>query len=221
LHQLFIRDFQDQAMPPSSEPPQPHPLQPVLDDAEAELRRRLHEACVAEAKGVSTESTQEIRRLEDALLAAAVAAQQTITVRRHMKSHAPEERERPISINQAGDAGKTADSRPEKTRDDESMTGEQHERPDTRVREFKDNKGHPWRAWPVIPGQSRASASGRNFLGNFQEGWICFEGMDSTARRRLPHRQTKWAGVTDDELQHLLAQAIDAPGRETYRKNKS
>jgi hypothetical protein len=207
-------------MPRSSEPPQPDPLQPVLDDAEAELRRRLREACVAEAKGVSTESTQEIRRLEDALLAAAVAAQQTITVRRHMKSRAPEERDRPIPINQAGDAKRTADSRTEKSSGDSTL-GEEHDRLDTRVREFKDDTGRTWRAWPVIPGQSRASASGRNFLGNFQDGWICFEGMDSTARRRLPHRQTSWASVTDDELQRLLGQAIDAPGRETHRKDKS
>lgn len=206
-------------MPPSSEPPQ-HPLQPVLDDAEAELRRRLHEACVAEAKGVSTESTQEIRRLEDALLAAAVAAQQTITVRRHMKSHAPEERERPIPINQASDAKSPADSQAGKSPDD-STVGEARERPDTRVREFKDKTGRAWRAWPVIPGHSRTSASGRSFLGNFQDGWICFEGMDCTARRRLPQRQTSWASVTDDELQRLLGQAIDAPGRETHRKDKS
>ena len=203
-------------MPPSSEPPQPHPLQPILEDAEAELRLRLHEACVAEAKGISTESTQEIRRLEDALLAAAVAAQQMITVRRQMKSREPEERERPIPNNQAGDTKNTPEKRP----DDDSMIGEQHETSYTGVREFKDDKGRAWRAWPVIPGQSRASASGRNFLGNFQGGWICFEGMDCTARRRLPHRQTSWASVTDDELQRLLAQAIDAPGRETYRKDK-
>jgi hypothetical protein len=207
-------------MPHSSERPQPHPLQPVLDDAEAELRRRLHEACEAEAKGVSTESTEEIRRLEDALLAAAVAAQQTITLRRHMKSRAPEERERPIPINHGGDAKRTADSRAEKSSGD-STVGEEHERPDTRVRVFKDNTGHTWRAWPVIPGQRRASASGRNFLGNFQNGWICFEGMDSSARRRLPHRETSWASVTDDELQRMLGQAIDAPGRETLGKDKS
>lgn len=207
-------------MPRSSEPPQPHPLQPVLDDAEAELRRRLHEACVAEAKGVSTESTEEIRRLEDALLAAAVAAQQTITVRRQMKSRAPEERERPIQINQADNPKRAADSRVGESPDD-STVGEEHERLDTRVREFKDNTGRAWRAWPVIPGQSRASASGRNFLGTFQDGWICFEGMDSTARRRLPHCQTSWASVTDDELQRLLGQAIDAPWRETHRKDKS
>lgn len=207
-------------MTPSAIPPQPNPLQPVLDDAEVELRRRLHEVCVAEAKGISTESTQEIRRLEDALLAAAVAAQQTITVRRHMKDRAPEERERQITINEAADRKGKTDVRFGES-PDQSVPNERDEMPDTRVREFTDNSGHPWRAWPVIPGLSRASASGRNFLGNFQEGWICFEAIDSAARRRLPRRQTSWASVTDDELQRLLAQAIDAPGRETHRKDKS
>jgi hypothetical protein len=178
-------------MTSSSEPPPPHPLQPVLADAESELRRRLHEACVAEAKGVSTKSTEEIRRLEDTLLAAAVAAQQTITVRRHMKNRAPAQNERSI------------------------------ERPDTHVREFRDSTGRAWRAWPVIPGLTRASESGRGFLGDFQDGWICFEGLNSTARRRLPRYQPSWDNVSDDELQHLLAQAIDAPVRATQRKNKS
>lgn len=206
-------------MPPASVPPQPHPLQPILDDAETELRRHLHEACEAEAKGISTESTQEIRRLEDALLAAAVAAQQTITVRRQMKNRAPEESERPIRINEAADRKRKTDSESAKSRDE--AVAEQSETSDTRVREFTDNSGRAWRAWPVIPGLSRASASGRSFLGNFQEGWICFEGMDSASRRRLPRRQTSWASVTDDELQGLLAQAIDAPGRETHRKDKS
>ena len=205
--------------PSSSEPPQPHPLQPVLDDAEAELRRRLHEACVAEAKGVSTESTEEIRRLEDSLLAAAVAAEHTIKVRRHMNKRVPEERERPIRINEAADSKRKADSRTEKSSDD-SVVDQRSERHDTSVREFTDVTGRPWRAWPVIPGLSRAAASGRRFLGDFQEGWICFEGLDSTARRRLPRRQASWADMTDDELQRLLAEAIDAPGRETHQKDK-
>ena len=207
-------------MTPSSEPPQSHPLQPVLADAEAELRRRLHEACVAEAKGVSTESTEQIRHLEDTLLAAAVAAQQTIMVRRHMKNRAPAQRERPVTSNEAADSRTKANLRAEK-RPEDSLLNEQSETPDTRVREFRDDTGCAWRAWPVIPGLTRARESGRGFLGDFQDGWICFEGLNSTARRRLPRRQTSWANVSDDELQHLLAQAIDAPARETQRKDKS
>lgn len=206
-------------MPPSSVPPKPDPLQNVLDDAESELQRRLQEACEAEERGISTESTQEIRRLEDSLLAAAVAARQTVTVRRHMRNRVPGERERPVTINEAADRKRKADARADKSLDD-SVVDDQSERPDTRVREFTDSTGRAWRAWPVIPCLSRASTSGRSFLGDFQNGWICFEGLDSPARRRLPRRQENWADLTDDTLQRLLAEAIDAPGRETRRKDK-
>jgi hypothetical protein len=230
LHAISVKPPAQAMSPSSSEPPEPHPLQPILDDAEDELRRRLREACVAEAKGVSTESTQEIRHLEDALLAAAIAAKQTIAVRRHMKRNAPEERERPITINEAADRKTEADSQAEEGLDD-SVAHEQGERPDTRVREFTDDRGRAWRAWPVIPGLTRASAAGRGFLGDFRDGWICFEGLDTPARRRLPRRQANWADLTDDQLQNLLGQAIDAPGRdmpgrdmpgrESHRKDKS
>jgi hypothetical protein len=64
----------------------------------------------------------------------------------------------------------------------------------------------------VIPGLSRASARGRGFLGDFQDGWICFEGLSTTARRRLPYRQPNWAEITDEELQRLLAQGDRCTG---------
>lgn len=204
---------------PSSLPPESDPLQPVLADAESELRRRLREACEAEAKGLSTDSTQEIRRLEDALLAAAVAAEQTITVRRQMKRRAPAEREHPITISKAADPKSNTDLKVESGSGESGTPGRGEESP-TRVREFRDDTGSMWRAWPVTPGLSRASSSGRGVLGDFQDGWICFEGLDCTQRRRLPRRQSSWANVTDEELQDLLAQAIDAPGRATKREKK-
>src|SRR5712691_4787262 len=205
-------------MPSSSrQPPQPDPLQPVLEDVEEELRRRLHEACEAEANGVSTDSTQEVRRLEDSLLAAAVAAEQTISVRRHMQRRASKKRERQISIDETDDRRRST-NRTDESRDESSR--ERGTKPDTSVREFVDDTGRAWRAWPVIPGLSRSSARGRGFLGDFQDGWICFEGLNTTARRRLPYRQPNWANITDEELQRLLAQAIDAPGRPTKRQDK-
>lgn len=206
-------------MPSSSSlPSQPDPLQPVLDDAEAELRRRLHEACEAEAKGLSTDSTHEIRRLEDNLLAAAVAAEQTISVRRYMKNRTPAERERPISISEVAD--RKGNGNPRSDRSPEESAREYGKESDTRVREFTDETGLAWLAWPVIPGLSRASASGRSFLGNFQDGWICFEGLSTTARRRLPCRRPNWSAMTDEDLRHLLAQALDAPERATKRQDK-
>jgi hypothetical protein len=205
-------------MPSSSPPSQPDPLQPVLDDVEAELRRRLHEACEAEAKGFSTESTQQVRHLEDTLLAAAVAAQQTISVRSHMERRTSAKEERPIRIDEAADRSGNTNPKPDRSHDEPA--GEQGKEPEPRVREFSDDTGRTWRAWQVIPGLSRTSARGRSFLGNFQDGWICFEGLNTTARRRLPFRQPNWTSITDEELQRLLAEAIDAPGRATKRQDK-
>jgi len=162
-------------------------LRKQLDEAESELRQRLEDACEAEAKGVSTESTEEVRRLEDTLLAAAVAAKQTITLRGQMNRRSYAEREQLVKP------------------DDKPVMG---------VREFTDDAGRPWRAWSVVPGMSRASSQGGQMLGDFQNGWICFESLGSPARRRLPFPQSKWLGLSDEDLKQLLEDAIDAPVRE-------
>ena len=66
-------------MPFSSEPP--NPLHDLLTEAQTELSRRLREACEAEERGVASDSSREIRELEDSLLAAAMAAEKVLTVR--------------------------------------------------------------------------------------------------------------------------------------------
>src|SRR2546423_4357963 len=200
------------AMPSNPSPPSDRdPLQTLLDDTEDELRTRLHAACEAEAKGVSTDSTEQIRRLEDDLLAAAVAAKQTIAVRSHMKSSAQtDERERPIKFDvAAGDMRSSAPSTGQRA----SRVEESGEREVVGVREFSDDRGRPWRAWSVVPGLSKASARAGGFLGNFQNGWICFESLGTSARRRLPYPRAKWPNISDEELRRLLEAAIDAPLR--------
>jgi hypothetical protein len=88
----------------------------------------------------------------------------------------------------------------------------------TAVREFEDTTGRSWRAWPVTPRMARSRESRRQILGDYQEGWICFEALDNSGRRRLPRREPRWSDLPPDELQRLLAEAIDAPGR---RERKS
>ena len=175
------------------------PLQKLLDDSENELRQRLEEACEAEAKGVSTESTEEIRRLEDNLLAAAVAAKQTVAIRSHMKRRKHTERERPIVVDVGAD--RNAQARAPSREKPESSVDDRGEKDVVMgVREFTDDQGRSWRAWSVVPGLSRASSSGGQILGGFQNGWICFEGVDVSARRRLPYPRAKWPNISDEEL---------------------
>ena len=180
------------------------PLQNQLDEAESELRRRLEEACEAESKGVSTESTEQIRELENNLLSAALAAKQTVALRSQMKRRTHTERERPIKVDVAADR---------RAHPDPSVT-EGVDRVVMGVREFTDDEGRQWRAWSVVPGLSKASASGHQMLGQFQDGWICFEGVGTSARRRLPYPRAKWPSITDHELRDLLKRAIDAPIRQ-------
>jgi hypothetical protein len=192
----------------------PDPLQDLLAESETELTRRLQEACEAEERGVPSESTEQIRRLEDALLAAAMAAQQTINVRRHIQRR--EEAD--------GQSAKTEPT-PQHDTDSDEKASKDDTAPDqsgsadrpggsvTGLREFTDSTGRSWRAWPVTPGLERRTGSDRQFLGDFQDGWICFESLDSTIRRRLPYREPAWAQLNPSELERLLERAIDAPGR--------
>lgn len=185
----------------ASSPQNGHPLEPVLRDTEAELARLLREACDAEERGVTNESAAEIRRLEDALLSAAVAAKQTIALREQMTQDRTGStgedpvKDAPAAVSHPSDStGLSADT----------VTGT--------VREFTDRRGHAWRAWPVTPG---ASGTGRakTFLGEYQVGWICFEGLDVSARRRLAGHPARWTELSDEELDTLLQQAVAAKER--------
>jgi hypothetical protein len=186
-------------------------LQPLLRDAEEELRRRLHLACEAEARGIENESSAEIRQLEDALLAAAVAAENTLTLRRHMKGHdarraaATPKGEAPPPSEEALDQADASDT---------STTGALV----TGLREFKDSEGQSWRAWAVTPGLSRMGRT-KHFLGDYQLGWVCFENPGAGARRRLPGHPDRWGELNEQELDMLLKQAITV--RERLPKGRS
>lgn len=185
----------------ASSPQDGHPLEPVLRDTESELARLLREACDAEERGVTNESAGEIRRLEDALLAAAVAARQTIALREQMA----QDRAGPNADESANGApAPTSHAAGSPSMSADTVTGT--------VREFTDRRGHAWRAWPVIPGAS-GTGRPRNILGEYQLGWICFEGLDESARRRLAGHPARWTELSDEELDTLLQQAVTARER--------
>lgn len=178
----------------------PDPLEPVLQEAEEQLGRRLREACEAEAGGIENKTADEIREIEDALLAAAVAAEHTLALRRQVGKRADE-----APLPQT--AGTAPAPAPEALPD---AGGEKHHVPG--VREFYDSEGHLWRAWPVTPGVARSARKTR-YLGEFQQGWICFESLDSSTRRRLPCTRARWDETDEVGLVELLREAIAAPER--------
>jgi hypothetical protein len=129
-----------------------------------------------------------------------------------MKRRSHRERERPIKVDVAADRMSATRTSNEGKTDPSVVEGV--EKVVVGVREFPDDDGRPWRAWSVVPGLTRARTAGQQFLGSFQDGWICFEGLSTSARRRLPFPRAKWPDLTDDELRRLLRRAIDAPIRQ-------
>jgi hypothetical protein len=191
-------------------PDDTNPLEPLLRDAEEQLRRRLHEACEAEATGVRHKSADEIRRLEDSLLAAAMAAEQTITLRRHLRKQNEGGKAQAAPAPEPAPAGEPAN---DESANEEPASEEQPAQSTMpAVREFRDREGRSWRAWPVTPGVARGSRK-THYLGEFQQGWICFEALDSPARRRLPCARSRWEETEDERLDELLSQAIMVPER--------
>lgn len=189
-------------------------LKPILEEAEDELSRHLHDACVAEAGGVATKTSAEIREIEDSLLAAAVAAGEAISLRRHMGEDEAKEKAEP---RQSERSPSMESVKPGET---PLVSGAQIA-PEQfgvhTVREFRDSRGEQWRAWPVIPGLSRTGRP-KHYLGDFQRGWICFESLDSPARRRLPCAPSRLAATKDEELERLLLEAIASPERKGASK---
>jgi hypothetical protein len=188
-------------MPGSS----PDPLNKLLAEAESDLSRRLQEACEAEAHGVASESTAEIRRLEDTLLAAALAAERMVAARRHLQEAA---------VEAVADATQAQVEAQERSEAPAAGSASCPVAEGTVVRQFEDEVGRRWRAWPVVPDTQR-TASLRG-LGEFKEGWICFEAMDDSGRRRLPGQGRRWTDLPPEELPRLLARAINVPARKRH-----
>ncbi|HJR67631.1 MAG TPA: hypothetical protein VJ802_14465 [Gemmatimonadaceae bacterium] len=73
--------------------PQSDPLVVALQHTEAELAEKLEEACVPDTREVSEESTAELAKLSDSLLAAARAAKDVVSLRkrRHQRGSASDQ----------------------------------------------------------------------------------------------------------------------------------
>jgi hypothetical protein len=177
---------------PSSQA-QPDPLRPVLEETEAELAQHLETTRERTPEDVSAESEEELRALEDSLLAAAVAVQQTLSLRRHVEKR---------------EAAAAAKEREETERKDAAERREAA----AGVREFHDRTGKSWRAWSVVPGL-RPGRDAKRYLGEYHGGWLCFEALDGSCRRRLPRYPTDWMNLDEPALDQLLGEAINAPER--------
>ncbi len=157
-----------------------------LERAREELARQLEEACTTPVARGERETTGQLRRLDDALLAAAKTAEGMIALKQKARD------ERAVLTHVAT----------------EPETGEAH---GERIREFRDRNGCEWRAWAVIPGQ--ASTSSTRNLGDLRNGWLAFESLSGSGKRRLIDFPADWTTRGDAELEELLERATEAPAR--------
>src|SRR5688500_14887520 len=73
------------------------------------------------------------------------------------------------------------------------------------VREFTDGSGVSWRVWPVTPSHLHPRTAAEDYLGEYGEGWLCFEAAHE--RRRLATYPTTWDSMSEPELCALLEKA--------------
>ena len=86
------------------------------------------------------------------------------------------------------------------------------------VRDVIDEKGVKWRVWAVQRSAIHPKTAAEDFLGDYGEGWLCFESAQE--RRRLARFPDDWDKMDDKELCSLLAKAAVVPtrGRKTPPK---
>jgi hypothetical protein len=174
----------------------PDTVEPALRRAEAKVAHHLEEACEeADQKDLSQESMDELLRLEDELLAAARAIEDTVRLRRRLGDQPATGRDSPTSTRTA------AAPQPET------------EPAGCRLREFKDAEGREWRAWEVKPGSSGRPTNPERYLGEYFKGWLAFECDWDEMRKRLPGHPHDWFRMADADLDGLLPRAVAVPKR--------
>ena len=79
------------------------------------------------------------------------------------------------------------------------------------VRDFVDEKNVKWRVWPVLGASSHPKTAVEDYLGDYGDGWLCFESPHE--RRRLAHFPDDWDRMPDKDLWKLLILAAVVPVR--------
>jgi hypothetical protein len=81
------------------------------------------------------------------------------------------------------------------------------------VRDFTDANGVSWKVWPVTPESLQPKTAAEDYLGEYGEGWLCFE--SASERRRLAEFPADWSELSDEALCGLLGSASLVPKRKT------
>lgn len=76
------------------------------------------------------------------------------------------------------------------------------------VREFMARDGRRWRAWDVLPEAIEPLTRAEDYLADcFRDGWVVFETIDGSDKRRLCPPPYGWEHRSDANLEDLLMRA--------------
>ena len=80
------------------------------------------------------------------------------------------------------------------------------------VRDFTDSEGRKWRAWDITPQSIHPQTKVEDYLADcYQDGWIVFETLDGSDKRRLYPPPRDWDRLPEGEMHRLLARADRIP----------
>lgn len=197
-------------------PREPDPLRPMLNTTESQLVERLEEACGHDVRG---ESTAELMRLEETLSDAARAAKQAVSLRRRLRTgHGGTDLRHQADVEESSsrDQARAVVGDPgiaqvdDLVAHDGSAADAEADLPadaDDAIREFLDHRGLPWRVWAVTQEQLHMERLIANGMGDYRDGWLTFECMSGSERRRLPHYPPNWRRLPNLDLEALLDRA--------------
>lgn len=91
------------------------------------------------------------------------------------------------------------------------------------IREFTASDGERWRAWDVLPESIEPLTKAEDFLAEcYRDGWVVFETLDGSEKRRLCPPPYEWSHRSDANLEDLLVRAeILRPGGQRRMRGDS
>ena len=90
------------------------------------------------------------------------------------------------------------------------------------VREFVDPEGKQWRAWDILPESIHPQTKVEDYLADcYLEGWIVFETLDGSDKRRLCPPPRGWDTLPEGEIHRLLARADRIPLSKLVRQRST
>jgi hypothetical protein len=80
------------------------------------------------------------------------------------------------------------------------------------LRELTDRSGVVWKVWDITPDQLHPSSRAGDYLQGYLDGWLVFESVDGTEKRRLYPVPADWQEASDVELERLCERAEPVRG---------